>query len=443
MFTPARYALVLSIALTTCGCGTISDTDLEADLSAQILQHDVSAAERPEPDPALVRLGQALFFDKLLSGNRDISCATCHTPLAATGDGLSLSIGTGGSGLAQSRSAPLSGSGDPILIPRNAPDVFRGALSTMFWDARVADLGDGQFASPAGKELPAGLDSALAVQAMFPVTSRDEMRGQPGENELADIDDDDFAAMWDGLMVRVLAIEEYERLFEQAFSEEEQNEWNFTHAARAIAAFEMDVDAQSTSPFDDYLSGDGRALSRSAMRGATLFFGDAGCARCHAGNEFTDEAMHNRAVPQLGPGKGDGADGTFDFGHEQVTGDERDRFKFRTPPLRNVASTGPWMHDGAYTSLAGAVQHCLDPVGGLDNYDPAQLSDLARPTYHPEHNSAILAAMDPDDFEAVVLTEDEFADLIAFLNSLTAPSLGELSIRVTPESVPSGLPVAD
>ncbi|HIP71387.1 MAG TPA: cytochrome-c peroxidase, partial [Anaerolineae bacterium] len=90
----------------------------------------------PSPEPTLVTLGEALYFDKILSGNRDISCATCHHPTLASGDELALSIGTGGMGLGPQRQMGVGRE----RIPRNAPEVFnRGAVEwrTMFWDSRV------------------------------------------------------------------------------------------------------------------------------------------------------------------------------------------------------------------------------------------------------------------------------------------------------------------
>ncbi|MHC5110754.1 MAG: cytochrome-c peroxidase, partial [Planctomycetota bacterium] len=385
-----------------------------------------------------------LYFDKILSGNRNISCSTCHTPLAVTGDGLPLSLGQGGTGIATSRSAPLDDDGQPLLIPRNAPEVFnRGAFKTMFWDARVTDLEDGTFMSPAEDQLPGGLDSALAVQAMFPVTSPDEMRGRPGDNEIADLADDDFAGIWSALMERLIAIDGYRRLFADAFPETEQGALDFSHAARAIAAFEIDHWTLDDSPFDNYLRGDDSALPEAAKQGALLFYGKAGCGECHAGSLMTDERSHNRCAPQLGPGKGNGVDGSADFGRENVTGEEEDRYKFRTPPLRNVAATGPWMHSGAFTSLEAVVRHELDPAGSAMAYDATQLPTIFADVYHADQMPAIVASVDSDDVTAISLTDDEVSDLLAFLESLTSPTLVNLARQDTPESVPSGLPLAD
>jgi cytochrome c peroxidase len=143
------------------------------------------------PNKDEVVLGKSLFFDKILSGNQNVACSTCHHALTDTGDGLSLPIGEGGRGLGVTRD---TGSGaDAVVerVPRNAPPVFNlGAksFSLMFHDGRVsADASQlSGFSSPAGDSLPVGLDNALAVQAMFPVTSATEMAGQAGENSVAD-----------------------------------------------------------------------------------------------------------------------------------------------------------------------------------------------------------------------------------------------------------------
>ena len=143
-----------------------------------------------DPNPIKVKLGRLLFFDKILSGNKNISCATCHHPLSGTGDGLSLSVGEGGRGLGVTRDI---GEGEDIIherVPRNAPPIFSlgvVAIDKMFHDGRVAidESHPSGFLNPAGDDLPSGLENLLAVQAMFPVTSGTEMAGQPGENSVA------------------------------------------------------------------------------------------------------------------------------------------------------------------------------------------------------------------------------------------------------------------
>ena len=125
----------------------------------------------PQQDPALVALGRALVFDKILSGNRDVSCATCHQPSLHGGDGLSLSVGTGSTGIGASR-APGAGR---QFIPRNAPSLLNQGLRSpyVFWDGRVSNLCGGScaggFDTPAKNSLPGGITNILAAQAMFPV----------------------------------------------------------------------------------------------------------------------------------------------------------------------------------------------------------------------------------------------------------------------------------
>ncbi|HSG17075.1 MAG TPA: cytochrome c peroxidase, partial [Anaerolineae bacterium] len=396
----------------------------------------------PQASPEMLALGEALFWDKELSGNRDVACATCHHPLAGTGDDLSLSVGVGGSGFAADRQL---GSGRE-LIPRNAPEIFNRGVAgweTMFWDGRVSGTVKLGFTSPAGAKLPLDLANVVAVQAMFPVTSRDEMRGRVGDqdvfdqrNELALLSDSDPTGIWDAIMDRLLAIPEYRTLFADAYPEIAHERLRFQHAANAIAAYEMSVFTHLDSPWDRYLAGEQEALAPEARRGAALFFGEAGCSQCHNGPLLTDQRFHNIGVPQLGPGKGD--DEGHDYGRGRETGLTADMYAFRTPPLRNVALTGPWMHNGAYITLEDAVRHHLDPAQAFENYDSAQLDPLLEETY--EYQSGVLLTLDPLLEEPITLTDREVGALMAFLHALTSPSAAA-GCELVPESVPSGLPV--
>lgn len=439
----SRSRAVLTVLVGLFLGGSVQGSDpLDRELHRLIREYDLSAGEPSEPQPpAKVRLGRLLFFDKLLSGNRDIACATCHHPSLATGDALCLPIGTGGVGLGPGRV------GDPSrpLVPRNATEIFsRGSSdwTTMFWDTRLHLDSAGSIVSPAGSLLPPGLDNLLAAQAMFPVTGRDEMRGLPGDpgNEIAEIEDGDFPGIWSAIMRRVLAIPAYRRLFARAYPEVRPSALGFEHAANAIAAFEAAAFTRPDSPWDGYLRGRRDALRPAAKRGALLFYGRAGCVSCHSGNLFTDQKAHNLAVPQLGPGKPPSA--PLDHGLENLTRMPLDRFCFRTPPLRNVAVTGPWMHNGAYTTLEGAVLHHLDPVQALANFDLSQLPPEIAATVRtdPETLAALTANLDPLVATPRELSPRELKDLLAFLESLTSTSLDELP-RLVPRSVPSGLPV--
>jgi cytochrome c peroxidase len=399
------------------------------------------------PSPALVRLGEALYWDPELSGNRDIACATCHLPAFGAGDALAVSIGVGGRGLATDR--------DPAnireFIPRNAQPVFDLGYRDWrvhFWDGRVFVDAAGRLQTPASDRLPAGLDSALAAQAMFPVTSREEMRGHRGEvdifgqrNELAMIDDYRSRAIWQALMQRLLAIPGYRDLFTAAFPGAAYlgaapADLTFVQAANAIAAYETVALTFADSPFDRYLAGEREALSPAAKRGAQLFFGKAQCAACHSGPLLSDQQFHNLAVPQIGDGKG--REQPYDLGRARETGNDCDRYAFRTPSLRNVALTGPYMHNGAYASLPAVIRHHLDPATGLRTYDPAQLQPALELHNGPEEQAALLRWYTPIPTDGVALSGAELADLIQFLDALTSPSARDLA-HLTPASVPSGL----
>ncbi|MEW6278557.1 MAG: cytochrome c peroxidase [Candidatus Eremiobacterota bacterium] len=416
----------------------VDDQQLRASMAAA----GVVAAQTPVQDPELVALGQALMFDKILSGNKDVSCATCHHPTQHTGDGLSLSIGTGGVGLGPTRQL---GAGRPF-IPRNAMDLFnRANVPVMFLDGRVRRGPQGTFQTPAGAQLPPGLQSTLAAQAMFPVTSRDEMRGQVGDlaadgtvNELAVLADDDFTGIWAGLMARLTANPQYVALFDAAFPGVPTNQLGFQHAANAIGAFEASQFASLDSPFDRYVAGDNAALTEAQKRGAVLFFGTARCSVCHRGGLLSDFAFHDVAFPQVGPGKG--AEAPLDFGLGRETGNVADRFKFRTAPLHNVALTGPWTHAGGYTTLEAVVRHYINPAQAMQSYDPTQLDPRLQGQVHVQDTLAagVLENLDPALRPPLQLSDADVADVVEFLNALTDPAALDMSQQV-PASVPSGL----
>ena len=158
-----------------------------------------------------------------------------------------------------------------------------------------------------------------------------------------------------------------------------------------------------------------------AKAGALLFYGEAGCGECHSGVLLTDQAYHNIAAPQLGPGKDESG---LDYGRYLETEDPADKFAFRTPPLRNVALTGPWLHNGAYGSLEEAVRHHLNAAESLQDYGADQLPPLFRQALRsePEVIAMVLDTLDPLVEEQRELTAEEFEQLMAFLQSLTSPS---------------------
>ena len=405
------------------------------------------------PNQAKVELGKNLFFDKILSGNLNTSCATCHHVLTDTGDGLSLPVGEGGRGLGVTRDTGELDDVVPERVPRNAPPVFNlGALefTSMFWDGRVhVDPSQPSgFVTPAGDAFPAGIDNALAAQAMFPVTSTTEMAGQLGENDIAAATvDGNLPLVWQLLAERLQDVPEYVEMFMAAYPEINlPGDITFVHAANAIAAFEAEAWRADNSPFDRFLRGEKGAMSQSAKAGMKLFYGKARCAACHSGKFQTDHQFHAIAMPQIGPGKGDGTLGTEDFGREQVTGDAAHRYQFRTLTLRNVALTGPWGHDGAYNSLEAVVRHHLNPVDSLYSYDEIQavLPELATADdFTVTHDPAVLYAIEQaNELKPVRLNRNQFANLIDFLDALTDPASIDLRNDI-PRRVPSGLTLVE
>jgi cytochrome c peroxidase len=411
-------------------------------LAAEVRQltagRGITALERPAPVRApLVRLGQALAFDKILSGNRDISCMTCHLPTFATGDGRSLSVGQGATGLGTERVHP-----DGLFIPRNAPALFNmTAIKPLFWDGRVQQDAAGNFHTPAGSALTSGMTrvfefGTLSALPLFPVLSREEMRANGG-NELAAITDDHPEQVWQALMVRLGGIPGYRRMFEAAYPGQRFADMTFAHASNAIAGFFIGKLSFNNSPWDRFLAGNDAAMTRVQLQGAKNFM-SARCSICHNGPALTDNQFHNVAVAQFGPGKGDGPSGRDDFGRMRETGVAADRYAFRTPPLRNVELTAPYGHDGAFFSLRDFVDHYSESALKLQNFDISQLEPALQGTVLPTQ-ADILATRDPL-LTGVVFPPQVVDEVTEFMKALTDPAAGNLQL-IVPGRVPSGLPV--
>jgi cytochrome c peroxidase len=391
----------------------------------------------PRIPPSLARLGRALAFDKILSGNRDISCMTCHLPAYALGDARSLAIGQGGVGLGPSRTHPTG-----AFIPRNAPSLFNlTALQSLFWDGRVEQDLHGHLHTPVGNAITPAMERVLqygpaSALGLFPVLSRSEMRGDDG-NELAAVPDSDPQTVWQGLMDRLGRIPAYRQLFEAAYPGTPFRTMTFAHASNAIAGFLIDEFTFADTPWDRFLAGDDRALTDDQLAGAQTFL-SIKCSICHNGPAFTDNQFHNVAIAQFGPGEGDGANGRDDFGRMRVTGRSSDRYLFRTTPLRNVELTGPYGHDGAFAQLHDFIDHYSESDLKLEDFDPTRLEPLLQNTLQPTA-AAILATRDTI-IDGVVLPPATVDQLTTFMSALTDPRARYLD-RVVPRRVPSGLPV--
>lgn len=411
-------------------------------------------AELPAPltdaDYAPVRLqeallGRDLFYDPILSGNREVSCATCHHPAFGTADGLSLGIGDGGRGLGTARVVDPANMPE-ARVPRNAPALFNlgaPAFTRLFHDGRIEvdTARPGGIRTPLDADMLTGFASLLSAQTMFPVLSPDEMAGHYSENDVAKAVRQGLltgqGGAWDIIAKRVAVIPAYADHFAQVYPA--RSDIAFTDISNAIAAFMAWEWRSDTAPFDAVLRGE-VTLEGAAAIGMDLFYGDAGCAACHSGPFLTDHDFHAMGAPQIGPGKAAAFENhARDEGRFLVTGHAADRYAFRTPSLRNVLLTGPYGHAGAQSDLAAFLRDHADPVAGLARYNIGQATLPAMDVVDLSEDFSPIAQM--VEGPATSLDAAQIKNLIAFLQTLTDPiSLaGRLGV---PETVPSGLPVA-
>ena len=445
-----RFAKLSAVVLALGACVATDRNFTEpVNIDAQLRQAIgaygvVPIAAQPAQDSALVALGRVLFFDKELSGNRDVACATCHQPGTTMADAQPLAVGTGGVGAGPSRT-PGPGR---VYVPRNAPTLLNVALGLpyVFLDGRISGF-SGAFTTPAGAALPAGIPNVVAAQAMFPVTNRREMRGEAGDsdvfgrpNELALVGDSDWTGIWQAVTNRLLAIPAYVNAFRAAYPGLSTTQIGFQHAATAIAAFETQQLTRTDSPFDRFLKRDDAALTPEQKRGALLFFGKATCSGCHNGPFLGGQGFADVGVPQLGPGIG--AQLPLDLGRGELPQNDFYRFAFRIAPLRNVELTAPYFHDGVYQTLTQVVHHYNDVTTDLTTFDPSTLPASVRGLYHGDASTVadVLQHLDFRLQQPLRLTATEQAEIVAFLRSLTDASARDLS-ALRPATVPSGLPV--
>ena len=430
--------------------------DVDATLQQLVETYDLEAYPGQafhEEESELTRLGRDLFFDPILSGDQNISCATCHHPAFAMGDGRVLPIGTGGMGLGPGRDylthitlgqeyvgeytenrVPNPALGQ--FVPRNSPTIINSALlAAQFWDGRVESYALGAPVNTLEDNVNTlALTDVLATQALFPIISRAEMAG-------ATFGEDAPGRTRRLIVERLQGIPAYVERFEAVFGEDDITP---VQVVSALAAFERQL-IMTDAPWDDYIAGETDALGEQQKRGALLFYGalneQVNCASCHSGDLQTDLDYHNLLVPQLGPGKGNGVNGRQDWGRANVTFDWRDRFKFRTPSLRNVEITAPYMHSGAYQSLEDVIRHHANVWDSAANYDPsAHLPDDFYSSVRPFDLAAQRTTVAPELADGLPLSERDIDDLVAYLESLTDPDATDL-MHLVPESVPSGLPL--
>lgn len=401
-------------------------------------------------DPDEVALGQLLFYDPILSGNKTVSCATCHHPKFATSDGVSLGVGDGGIGLGPERRSDPDNPPEQ-RIPRHSPALFNlGAteFTRFFHDGRLEDDPNAPngIRTPLGADMVVGFDNALAAQTMFPVLSPDEMAGHYSENDVSTAVRRGMLAQpggaWDIIAARVADIPDYRTGFDTVLGADAPITFaDISNALAAFIAFEWRAD---NSRFDQYLRGE-TTLTAVEMTGMELFYGRAQCGTCHAGQFQTDHDFHAIAMPQIGPGKSARFERhARDTGRLRVTGEPADAFAFRTPSLRNVTRTAPYGHSGALPDLESVIRHHLNAVQSLQSYD---ISTAILPAIDVAPDDRIL--QDADEVAAIAaantlppidLSDADIAAIIAFLGTLEDQQsiTGRLGI---PDNVPSHLPI--
>lgn len=265
---------------------------------------DEEGYQVPEDNPLTknkIELGRLLFFDKRMSKDNTISCSTCHIPALAFTDGQPVSAGIRRQ--QGGRSAPTA--------------INRGFSKVQFWDGRAP---------------------TLEAQSVGPLTN-------PIEHGFSNNDD---------VIAKINTIEGYKKLFNDAFG---TNTITIQHVGKAIASFQRTL-LSGNSPFDKFdWDGDAKAISESAKRGKKLFFGKARCNLCHFGTNFSDEKFHNIGIGWGGE--------TVDVGRYNVTGEKKDIGAFKTPTLREISLTAPYMHDGRFATLEEVVGHYSR--GGIKN----------------------------------------------------------------------------
>lgn len=289
---------------------------------------------RNVPD-ARIRLGNLLFYDPILSIDRETACATCHSEFWGMSDALPLGVGNG-AGL-------LAGPGreGPNVLRRNSQALFNLAFrDTLLWD---------------------GAATTLEAQALMPLLAGDELDLPPAE-----------------AVAELSTIPEYVDLFEAAFPDDPRvSELNL---AAALAAF-IRTFISDRALYDAYVAGDAATMNDEQIEGM-FRFADMGCDGCHTPPLFESEAFYDRNVP--------GVDGIIDDGRAEVTGNPDDIGKFRVATLRNAFDTEPYFHNGTAPKLADAVRHELEQSGmPFDETDVERITTFIDTTLRDDSRTAL------------------------------------------------------
>lgn len=319
--------------------GVAGGEGLKRSFPAIVFRADNAPADTMSPERAT--LGRLLFFDPILSGANDISCATCHHPDLGFTDGRGLAMGKGGHGLGADRAG---GS----VVRRGAPTLWNATYNHLqFWDGRAPDLED---------------------QAKGPITSDIEM------NENAET-----------LVKELKAVPEYAKAFDSAFGGSEGSAVTMDNVVKAIAAFERKLTANNT-PFDRYVAGDRNALSAAQLRGFNLFrSGRSRCFECHGLPTFANRDFKIIGVPEIDPA-------SPDYGRFEVTKGEGNKYGFKVPTLRNVVLNAPYMHNGKFKALEEVLDFYAAGGGpGVGFKEPKVDDKIHSYTITPEEKQDLIA----------------------------------------------------
>lgn len=323
-------------------------------------------------NPKKYEFGKKLFEDKLLSLSKDITCKSCHEPKLGTGDAIPFSIGVGGIGLGVDRVQNIAG-----ITPRNAPHLFNKGSSkfrALFWDGRVSyDIYDEVYTTPDENLngfnpkydfIVKKIENVLAMQALFPMTSDVEMKGEQFSNYTN-------LQTWNEITKRIKADSKYKEYITSDF--------NIADIANALSYFQTIEFQVNDTPFDQYSIDNLNALSLKEKQGALVFFEKGRCARCHFGPILSNTSFQSISTPQIGPGM---TIKNNDEGRYLVTNNPNDKYKFLTQPLKNVALTAPFYHAGSFNTLKEVINHYDNPAKSINNYDVAMPQKLFGNNYN-------------------------------------------------------------
>lgn len=316
--------------------------------------------------PAKTNLGKMLFWDPILSGDKDVACVSCHHPDFGYAENLDISIGSNGVGLGSTRHFQMPNTIG--FVKRNAHTVLNTAFNGM----------DGMgFYDPANAPMFWDLrKKTLELQSLEPIKSLEEMRGHHFTDSTA----------LDSVVARLKNIEEYRQLFKLAFGSELSIDAE--NIGKAIATFERTLTA-TNSRFDGFDRGDKNILTDLEKTGMQLFQA-VGCMNCHSGPMFSDYQLHVLSVP-------DNPKSPYDKG-------ANDKYAFRTASLRNLKFTAPYMHSGQFENLEQVIDFydvAADGRSGNPNVKTGDIDPKVRQLQirNKEAIIAFLLTLSDDNFD--------------------------------------------